>query len=596
MSDNNGLKGIDDLLREARSGKQAPQTGGAAVSSSSSGSAPTITSEEVGEKFEKKMLEIKLKELEEETNRKADAGGFPYLNLVSFPISENALIALDRHVALENKTICFFNDGAEVRVGAMAPDEKTKEIMADILKNSTFGGHGQIYQISQNSFDFAYKSYDRLPEIRDVKYGVEITAQQLNDLKDKVSNFGLLNGLLNEEKNMTNIIAIIIAGSLESGASDIHIEAEENEVILRYRIDGVLQRVATMAKSFWQKLDSRIKNIAGLKINVTAVPQDGRITIYLGENDKLELRVSTLPTAYGESIVMRLLKSSATNLKFEDLGLRGKAYEDLKKGIEKTTGMVVTTGPTGSGKTTTLYAILNKLNDGETKIITLEDPVEYKLKGISQSQIEHSKGYSFASGLRSLMRQDPDVIMVGELRDTETVEVAIEAALTGHKVVSTIHTNDAAGAIPRFLSMGAKPFLLAPALNTVIGQRLVRRSHKECKVDYTPEPDVLKKAQDIINELPDNSGYPKADLSAIKWQRGRGCEICKHIGFKGRVGVYEIFGMSEEFERLILTGSVSRYDMAATAKKSGMITMVQDGILKAMEGMTTLEEVFDNAG
>jgi len=596
MSDNGGLKGIDDLLKEARSGKQAPQTGGAQVSATPTGAAPSITSEEVGEKFEKKMREIKLKELEDETSNKATTNGYPYINLVNFPISENSLISLDRKVALENKVICFYNDGKEIRLGAVAPDEKTKEILADILKNSTFEGHGQIYQISQNSFDVAYKSYERLPEIREVKYGVEITAQQLDELRPKVTNFGLLNALINEEKNMTNIIAIMIAGSLEGGASDIHIEAEEKEVILRYRIDGVLQRVATLSKEMWQRLDSRIKNIAGLKINVTAVPQDGRITIYLGENDKLELRVSTLPTAFGESIVMRLLKSSASTLQFEDLGLRGKAYEDLKRGIEKTTGMVITTGPTGSGKTTTLYAILNKLNDGETKIITLEDPVEYKLKGINQSQIEHSKGYSFASGLRSLMRQDPDVIMVGELRDTETVEVAIEAALTGHQVVSTIHTNDAAGAIPRFLSMGAKPFLLAPALNTVIGQRLVRRSHNECKVDYTPDPAIIKRAQEIINDLPDNSGYPKTDLSTVKWQRGRGCEICKHIGYKGRVGIYEIFGMNEEFERLILTGSVSRYDMAATAKKFGMITMVQDGILKALEGMTTLEEVFDNAG
>jgi type IV pilus assembly protein PilB len=237
-----------------------------------------------------------------------------------------------------------------------------------------------------------------------------------------------------------------------------------------------------------------------------------------------------------------------------------------------------------------LYAILNKLNDGETKIITLEDPVEFKLTGISQSQIDHSKGYTFAGGLRSLMRQDPDIIMVGELRDLETAEVAIQAALTGHKVISTIHTNDASGAIPRFLSMKVKPFLLAPALNAVIGQRLVRRIHEACKIEQEIEPEMLERVKRILGTLPPNSGYTMP--TEFKFYRGQGCDICNHIGLKGRLGIYEIFTMSAKINEEILGGKTDEYKISQLARNNGMITMVQDGILKALDGMTTVDEVF----
>ncbi len=594
MTDDNELKGIDQLLAESKN-KKAPTTGGEAVLSSEVEGTPDIATEEVTERFEKKMRELQLKALEREAEAKATAAGYPYIDLTSFPISDFALSSIPRKTAQELQVICFFNNEKEVRIGAVDPTDKTKELLEQVIQEHTVDGSGQIYIISQHSFDVAYKNYDRLPEIKEFKYGVEITGEQLEQLKPLVSNFGNLNARLNTEKNMTNMVAMIIAGALEAGSSDIHIEAEEKFVVLRYRVDGVMHQVGKMDKDVWKRLDSRIKTIAGLKINVTDKPQDGRITIYLGADDKLDLRVSALPTAFGESIVMRLLKSSVASLGFDDLGIRGNSYERLAAAIEKTTGMVVTTGPTGSGKTTTLYAMLNKLNDGKTKIITLEDPIEYKLPGIAQSQIDHSKGYSFADGLRSLMRQDPDIIMVGELRDTETAEVAIEASLTGHKVISTIHTNDAAGAVPRFLSMGVQPYLLAPALNAIIGQRLVRRICESCKVAYTPEPAMLEKAQRILSDLPENSGHD-TDLSKVQWLRGGGCEECQHIGYKGRTGIYEIFTMNAEFEQMILSGNVSAYDMAATAKKFGMITMQQDGIFKAMDAVTTLDEVFRVAG
>jgi type II secretory ATPase GspE/PulE/Tfp pilus assembly ATPase PilB-like protein len=600
MNDEKELKGIEQLIAESKENhveeKSAPRTGGDAVLATQVEGTPDIQTEEVTEKFEKKMKEIRLKELEKEAEQKASSQGYDYIDLVGFPISDTAISSIPKEIAEREKVVCFFNNEKEVRLGALAPTSVHEGILQEVIQKHTVDGSGKIYLISKNSFTHALKNYDRIPELKKFEYGVEITGDDLERLRPLVSNFGNLNARLNTEKNMTELFALIVAGSLEAGSSDIHIEAQEKVIQLRYRIDGVMHEVSKLEKDLWKRLDARIKTIAGLKINVTEKPQDGRITIYLGENDKLDLRVSTLPTAFGESIVMRLLKSNVTSLSFDDLGLRGKSYENLKTAVEKTTGMVVTTGPTGSGKTTTLYAMLNKLNDGKTKIITLEDPIEFKLAGIAQSQIDHSKGYSFADGLRSLMRQDPDIIMVGELRDIETADVAIDASLTGHKVISTIHTNDAAGAVPRFLSMGVKPFLLAPALNAVVGQRLLRKICDSCKVPHTPEAYELEKAARIMEQLPENSGHKKIDLSQVHWLRGGGCEECQHIGYKGRLGIFEIFLMNKEFESMILSGKVSSYDMAEIARKYGMITMQQDGILKAIEGLTTLEEIFRVAG
>jgi len=293
---------------------------------------------------------------------------------------------------------------------------------------------------------------------------------------------------------------------------------------------------------------------------------------------------------------MRLLKSSSVGLKFEDLGLRGEAFEKLKQEITKPNGMIITTGPTGSGKTTTLYAILNKLNDEETKIITLEDPVEYKLEGINQSQIDHGKEYTFAKGLRSILRQDPDVVMVGEIRDGETAEVAVNAALTGHLVISTIHTNSAAGAIPRFLAMGTQAFLLAPALNAVIGQRLVRKICEHCKVEDVLDHTLLTKAKEALATISEASQEKQeVNLNKLTFYKGTGCEQCNNIGYKGRIGIYEIMTITQEVEQLVLKNEATEFKLQEIAVKNGMITMVQDGILKALEGITSVEEVFKKA-
>ncbi len=445
------------------------------------------------EKFSEKMEEIRLKNLENLTRAKAAQDGFEYIDLKGFPISPEALQLAPREESRKLKAIPFLYTGKECRIAAMNPkDPGMQEFVAQVNERA-HAENVKIYMISQHSYELAEKLYDALPEVKEIVKGVQITEAEVEKFQAQVPTLKELDAAV-QKVTTTDFVALVIAISLSSGVSDIHIEAQEKQVDVKYRIDGILQKVASVKKEYWQRIVNRIKLFSGLKLNITTVPQDGRFTIFTTKGN-IDVRVSTLPTAYGESIVMRLLKPGTIALQFEELGIRGKAYEQLKREVERPNGMIITTGPTGSGKTTSLYAVLNKLNDGATKIITLEDPIEYHLGGISQSQIDKSKDYTFAKGLHSILRQDPDVVMVGELRELETAEVAIQAALTGHLVLSTIHTNSAAGAVPRFLSMGVQPFLLAPALNAVIGQRLVRKIHDACKEEMTLDPDKLERVK-----------------------------------------------------------------------------------------------------
>lgn len=549
--------------------------------------------ESAQEKFSLKMDEIRLKNLEKLTRQSANGLGVEYIDLKGFPISPEALQLIPREQAKKNKVVCFLYTGKDARLGAVNPKDPMLEEIIFQVKERAHPETVGVYMISPYSFEQAEKVYDALPEIKEVVKGVEITEADLKAFQEKVKSISDLDGAV-QKVSTTDFVALIIAISLSSGVSDIHIEAQEAQVDVKYRIDGILNKVASVKKELWQRIVNRIKLFSGLKLNIVTVPQDGRFTIYTGEG-KVDVRVSTLPTAYGESIVMRLLKPGTIALQFEQLGIRGIAFEQLKKEVERPNGMIITTGPTGSGKTTSLYAILNKLNDGHTKIITLEDPVEYHLAGISQSQIDKEKDYTFAKGLNSILRQDPDVVMVGELRDLETAEVAIQAALTGHLVLSTIHTNSAAGAVPRFLSMGVKPFLLAPALNAVIGQRLVRRICTDCIYEDTAVPaEDLTRAREILAKVSPKSGY-KIDLDNLKFYKGKGCKTCGNLGYKGRMGIYEIMVMTPEIEKVILSGKVSEYEMQDIAMAQGMVSMVQDGLIKALDKVTSLEEVFGAA-
>jgi type IV pilus assembly protein PilB len=541
------------------------------------------------DKFQQKMDDIAKKRREAETQAKASAAGFEYISLEKFPISQDALSLIPRQQANDHKVISFLAIGSEVRLGAVNPKDPALDEIKYQLAERTHANI-KIYAISELSFSVAEKGYDTLPEIKPAAKGVALTKEELDRYKTEIKQLSDLNDKI-QKVTVTDFLAVVVAGAVNNKSSDIHIEAEEKVVIVRYRIDGVLQNVASVPHDNWNRIVSRIKLISGLKLTLTTVPQDGRFTIFVGPGQDIDVRVSTLPTAYGESIVMRLLMPGTIGLSFDDLGIRGRAFEQLKREVERPNGMIITTGPTGSGKTTTLYAVLKKLNDPETKIVTLEDPIEYRLEGVNQSQIDKSKDYTFAKGLTSILRQDPDVIMVGEIRELETAEVAIQAALTGHLMLSTIHTNSASGAIPRFLSMGVKPFLLAPSLNAVIGQRLVRKIHDACKQEAQIEESTLTRVKDYLSKLPPNSGY-SPDLNNLKFFKGAGCEACNNSGYKGRMGIYEIFTMSKDIEKVILSGNVSEYEMQDIAIKQGMITMAQDGILKAIDGITTIEEVF----
>ena len=441
--------------------------------------------------------------------------------------------------------------------------------------------------ISKNSLEYAIRLYNSIPKVRVIPRGVELTEDDLNKFSEKFSSFADLQKEINQAK-VTDIVTMVMAASIKLDASDIHIEAEEDGIKVRFRVDGVLHDASVISKDLWKKIISRLKVIAKVKINIADKPQDGRMSI-ITAHDRIDIRVSFLPTNFGESVVMRILKASSVGLAFNDLGIRDRAFEQLRREVERPNGMIITTGPTGSGKTTTLYAILKKLNNQETKIITIEDPIEYQLEGVNQSQI--SEKYTFAQGLRSIVRQDPDIIMVGEIRDLETAEIAIQASLTGHLVLSTIHTNDAAGTVPRFISMGTKPFLLAPALNAMIGQRLVRRICEKCKVVDELDEEKRKRALDYIKEIP-AAERGELDFDKIVFYKGAGCEACQGIGYKGRIGIYEIVVVDEDMEKLILSGAVNEYDMRAAAAKKGTLSMAQDGMLKVLDGITSVEEVF----
>ncbi|MDP2736710.1 MAG: GspE/PulE family protein [bacterium] len=549
-------------------------------------SGQSLNDESPAAKFVVKEKKVKIKELERLTKQAADAAGLPYVDLVGFPVSPEALVLIDETEVKTLLTLCFYYDGKNIRLASLEPQDGKVINLAKSLSEKYFA-EVSIYLITENSFNYGLEMYKTIPKVREVIRGIKVTEEELNKYGEKFSSFKDLQAEINKAQ-ITEIVTMIMAAAIKSDSSDIHIEAEEQLIKVRFRIDGVLHDVASIDKSSWEKIISRMKLLAAVKINVTDKPQDGRLSIYL-KNDRVDIRASFLPTNFGESVVMRLLRSSSVGLDFKDLGIRDRAFNQLKREVERPNGMIITTGPTGSGKTTTLYAVLKKLNSQETKIITIEDPIEYQLEGVNQSQT--SKNYTFAQGLRSIVRQDPDIVMVGEIRDLETAEIAIQAALTGHLVLSTIHTNDAAGTVPRFLSMGSKPYLLAPALNAMIGQRLVRKICNKCKREIKLDDEVLKRVKDLLNELLEED-KKKIDFDNLKFYKGDGCETCQGIGYKGRIGIYEVLTMNKEIEKLILGGAASEYDMRDNAKKNGMITMVQDGLLKALDGITSIEEIF----
>lgn len=386
------------------------------------------------------------------------------------------------------------------------------------------------------------------------------------------------------EAPVSNIIDQLLEYAIKTRASDIHIEPQEDRTRVRYRIDGILQEKILLPKEVHEALVSRVKILSVLKIDEKRLPQDGRFTFKFGPNE-VDLRVSTIPTVFGEKVVLRLLPKSSSAPTLLELGLRGLSLKSLETQLLRTHGIILICGPTGSGKTTTLYSILTKISTTKVNIVTVEDPVEYQIPGVNQVQVNPTVGVTFASALRSFLRQDPNIIMVGEIRDTETAELAIQAALTGHQVFSTVHTNSAAGALPRLLDMGVEPFLLTSALNAAVGQRVVRKICLHCRVQFDAPIEVAENIRQILGKF-----IPSSQFGQMKLFKGQGCNYCNHTGYMGRIGIFEVLVMADQINKLALERASSS-DLEKAAVENGMITLKQDGYLKVVEGITTLEEV-----
>ncbi len=398
----------------------------------------------------------------------------------------------------------------------------------------------------------------------------------------KTVNVRKVNELIREVP-IAKIVTTILEFAAKSRASDVHIEPLEGRTRVRYRIDGILHEKLVLPRKIHDALTSRIKILSDLKIDERRIPQDGRFN-FQTDTEEIDLRVSTLPTVFGEKVVMRLLKKTGVVPTLQDLGLRGRALKNLEENILRPHGIILVTGPTGSGKTTTLYSILSRINTTKVNVVTLEDPVEYQIGGVNQVQINPQAGLTFASGLRSFLRQDPNIIMVGEIRDQETAELAVQASLTGHLVFSTLHTNSASGALPRLLDMHAEPYLLASTITAIVGQRVVRKICSSCRISYVPVATVVDDIKKILDKM------WALDEKKVEFFRGNGCEECGGTGYKGRVGIFEVLPVSEKVGRMLLDRSPAS-EIERIAVEEGMITMKQDGYMKVVEGVTTIEEV-----
>lgn len=391
--------------------------------------------------------------------------------------------------------------------------------------------------------------------------------------------------------NIPQLVLIMISYALDIRSSDIHIEPEQNTIRIRYRIDGVLRPIVEYPHNIHPAVISRIKIMSNMKIDEQRIPQDGRCDVTTKDGRNMDLRVSTLPTINGEKIVMRIQDRSRKIPDLTELGLQGHSLKAFEEALALPNGIILTTGPTGSGKTTTMYSAMSRLNKVDVNILTIEDPVEIQMDGLNQSQVHPDINYTFANGLRTALRQDPNIIMVGEIRDRETIDIAVEASLTGHLVLSTIHTNSAVDTLARIDNMGVPPYLMAETIELIIAQRLVRKLCDNCKVVDTPHPDIVKLAQRALENLHAEGEIEAEKIKALQFFKAVGCDQCEHVGYIGRLGLYEVLRMNNELRRLILTKAASM-DIEKAAIKSGMVNLEQMGVIKALKGETSLGEVY----
>lgn len=547
--------------------------------------------------FEEEKQIHKIEELHKEEEEKfsqytANKNNLPYANLFIATISPEAILLVDEKTAIESELAVIQKTDNTVLVAVRDPQNPRTKIALNQIQAKY---HVKLVVVSLRSLHKAWEFY-KISEKKEVKGSLEISPDTISGFEKEIKTINDIHEKFKTvHEDVVHILELTIGASLGLGASDIHFEPQEKKVELRYRIDGILQNITDLDKKIYKSILTRIKLISGLKINVSEVPQDGRFTIKLGGLE-VEVRVSILPGAYGEDIVMRILHPKAISVPLEELGFQKFHYDIIAKEISRPNGIILVTGPTGSGKTTTLYAFLKKLNSPEVKIITIEDPVEYHVEGLAQTQVNPEKGLTFASELRSILRQDPDIILLGEMRDAETVEVAIHAALTGHLVFSTLHTNDAIGSIPRLIDMNTNPSILASAINMILAQRLVRKVCAKCGKKRTATESEITLLKDSLSNLPKEYNIPEInDVTEIP--EPVGCPACNNTGYKGRIGIFEIFLLDDEIKNYITTAeNVSLYDLKKLADKKGMIFMKQEGFIKVLRGLTTLEEVISTTG
>lgn len=550
---------------------------------------PSLSDADKQKELSAKLTLLGQEQEERMARYRAQQASLPYVNLVAFPMDAEVLEVVPRTKAQEASAVLFYKIGRDMRLGVVNPGQQgLKELLATLKER--FGVEPDLYVISQRSLKAALARYRREAEEEVVPKGeVQITEEEATEFSKTLKTLQDL-GQRITSLPPTDVLNAIVVGAVKVGSSDIHIEPKEKEARLRYRIDGVLQDVTAFDRQGWALILSRVKVLSKLKLNIKERPQDGSFVLKVGE-ETYDLRVSTLPGMNGENIVMRILSRKAEAVEIKDLGMKPRDEALVRHELKRTNGMILVTGPTGSGKTTTLASFLREVNNADLKIITLEDPIEYRIPGIEQTQVDESAGYTFAKGLRSILRQDPDMIMVGEMRDAETAETAVHASLTGHLVFSTLHTNNAAGAVPRLVDMGIKPFVLAPAINLIIAQRLVRVVCPDCAESYTPDAALKEQILEIMRGVSPQVFTPamlaKPDL---KFYKAKGCAKCAQTGYRGRVGVFEIFSVEGKMEQLVLNGADGT-QIEAEALKQGMTTVAQDAYIKVIEGITTIEEV-----
>jgi type II secretory ATPase GspE/PulE/Tfp pilus assembly ATPase PilB-like protein len=544
------------------------------------------------------LNELRKDEEEELVRILSDKYGLPYIDLRGIAPEPDAMQLIKEEEAREAGAVPFKVVGRKIYVATLSPENDKLELLVRPLE--TRGNEILLFLCSHASLEHVLTRYADLNQGTKVESGMlQLTPEKMTSLMASFEDVAGLKRVFDELLasqalyKTTRLIEVIVAGALKFDASDIHIEPEEEHVRLRYRLNGVLEDVAFFDFSALKNITSRLKLLSGLKLSTSANAQDGRFSINLGEVE-VEVRVSIIPGNYGESFVMRLLDPRHAVSNLDNIAFPKKLRELIEYALGKPNGVILTTGPTGSGKTTTLYAFLHKVYSSTVKIITIEDPVEYHLEGITQTQVEEEKGYTFLSGLRAALRQDPDIIMVGEIRDEDTAKVAINAALTGHLVFSTLHTNNAAGTIPRLIDLGVNPKVIAGALSLALAQRLVRTLCPQCKESYAASEKETRIITNILGQMKlegrEDSMLGHTPEMSYMLYKPVGCDHCEHTGYDNRVGIFEAIMMTDEIEKTLITNPSER-EIREAAKSQGIPSLREDAILKVLDGLTSFEEV-----